>query len=210
MPAILPPLTVKPTTETGRPRVAQTTPAAPLTTAGLASPAARALSKASDYSATGAAPRTTLDGAIRRPTPAMPGRAPERYSSVMSRESLRLVEAAYDALTERGVEAFAVYWADDIEWQAIGGRFRGGDAGRAYLQEWFSYFDDLTTEALEFMDLGTDRVVVWIRISGRGRSGIEPPPEYFATVVELRDGKIARAVEYPTLADALEAASASR
>ena len=31
-----------------------------------------------------------------------------------------------------------------------------------------------------------------------------------ATVVELRDGKIARAVEYPTLADALEAASASR
>jgi ketosteroid isomerase-like protein len=140
-----------------------------------------------------------------------PGPAPERYSSVMSRESLRLVEAAYGALADRGFKAFAGYWDDDIEWQAIGGRFHGRDAGRAYLQEWSSSFDDLTTEALEFIDLGNDRVVVWVRISGRAKgSGIEPPPEYFATVLELRNGKIARAVEYPTLAEAVEAASASR
>jgi ketosteroid isomerase-like protein len=129
----------------------------------------------------------------------------------MSPESLRLVEAAYDALADRGVEAFAEYWADDIEWHALGGRFRGADAGRDYLQEWVEYFDDLTTEVLEFIDVGNDRVAVWVRISGRAKgSGIEPPPEYFATVVELRDGKIARAVEYPTLAEAVEAASASR
>jgi ketosteroid isomerase-like protein len=127
----------------------------------------------------------------------------------MSRETLSLVEDAYAALADRGLEAFADYWADDIEWLAIGGRFRGVDAGRTYLQEWFSYFDDLTTEALEFIDLGDDRVVVWVRISGRARgSGIEPPPEYFATVIELRNGKIARAVEFPTLAEAVEAASA--
>jgi ketosteroid isomerase-like protein len=139
-------------------------------------------------------------------------RPPEGYSSVMSRESLRLVEAAYEALADRGFEAFAGYWDDDIEWQAIGGRFRGGDAGRAYLQEWSSSFDALTTEALEFIDVGNDQVVVWVRISGRakGSGGIEPPPAYFATVVELRNSKIARAVEYPTLAEAVEAASASR
>jgi ketosteroid isomerase-like protein len=129
----------------------------------------------------------------------------------MARESLSLVEAAFDALAVRGPEAFADYWADDIEWLAIGGRFRGWDAGRAYLQEWFSYFDDLTAEALDFVDLGGDRVVVWVRISGRARgSGIEPPPEYFATLIELRHGKIARAVEYPTVAEAVDAGSASR
>lgn len=129
----------------------------------------------------------------------------------MSPEPLRLVEAAYGALEDRGVAAFADYWANDIEWHAIGGRFRGGDAGRAYLQEWFTYFDDLTVEALEFIDVGNDRVVVWVRISGRATgSGIEPPPAYFATLVEIRDGRIARAVEYSTLPEAVEAASAGR
>jgi ketosteroid isomerase-like protein len=129
----------------------------------------------------------------------------------MSRESVRLVEAAYEALADRGFGAFAGYWDDDIEWQAIGGHFRGGDAGRAYMQEWSRFFDDLTTEALEFIDVGNDRVVVWVRISGRAKgSGIEPPPAYFATLVEVRNGKITRAVEYSTLAEAIEAASASR
>jgi ketosteroid isomerase-like protein len=141
----------------------------------------------------------------------MPGTRSERYSPVMSRESVRLVEAAYEALAERGFGAFADYWDDDVEWQAIGGRFRGGDAGRAYMQEWSRSFDDLTTEALEFIDVGNDRVVVWVRISGRAKgSGIEPPPAYFATLVELRNSKITRAVEYSTLAEAIEAASASR
>jgi hypothetical protein len=87
----------------------------------------------------------------------------------MSEENVELVEAAYDAFATSGVEAFSAYWADDIEWEAIGGRFRGGDAGRAYMQEWFKYFEDFTVEALEFIDAATDRVVVWVRIGGRVR-----------------------------------------
>ena len=100
--------------------------------------------------------------------------------------------------------------SDDIEWQAIGGRFRGANAGRTYLQDWFRHFDDLAVEVLEFIDLGNDRVVNWVRLRGRSKgSGIEPPPAYFATVIELRDGKIARAVEYATLEEAVQAASVS-
>jgi ketosteroid isomerase-like protein len=125
----------------------------------------------------------------------------------MSEENLKLVKTAYDVFATSGPEAFSDYWTDDIEWEAIGGRFRGGEAGRAYMREWFNYFDDFTFETLELIDAGNDRVVVWERISGRARGGgIEPPPEYFAVVFELRNGKIARAVEYPTLAEALEAA----
>jgi hypothetical protein len=36
----------------------------------------------------------------------------------------------------------------------------------------------------------------------------EPPPEYFATAIDLRNGKIVRVVEYPTLEGAVEAGSA--
>jgi ketosteroid isomerase-like protein len=126
----------------------------------------------------------------------------------MTHESVRLVEAAYGALADRGLEAFADYWTDDIEWHAIGGSFRGREAGRAYLGEWFEHFDDLTVETLDLIDAGNERIVVWVRISGRSTgSGIEPPPAYFATVVELRDGKIARAAEYQTLEEAVDAAS---
>jgi ketosteroid isomerase-like protein len=130
---------------------------------------------------------------------------------MMSSESVRLVEAAYGALADRGVDAFAEYWSDDIEWQALGGGFRGRQSGRAYLGGWFEHFDDLTTEVLDLVDVGNERIVVWVRISGRSTgSGIEPPPAYFATVVEVRDGEIARAVEYSTLEEAVEAASAMR
>jgi ketosteroid isomerase-like protein len=129
----------------------------------------------------------------------------------MSREGVRLVEAAHEALSSRGLEAFAEYWADDVDWQAVGGRWRGKDAGRRYMREWFEFFDDFTTELLEVIDAGDERVVAWIRVSGRAKgSGIEPPPQYFSVVFEVRDGKIARAWEYATLDEAVEAAGASR
>jgi ketosteroid isomerase-like protein len=52
----------------------------------------------------------------------------------MSEENVELVKAAYDVFATSGPEAFSDYWADNIEWEAIGGRFRGRDAGRAYMQ----------------------------------------------------------------------------
>jgi hypothetical protein len=49
----------------------------------------------------------------------------------------------------------------------LGGRRSGVPAGMV------TYFDDLAVEALEFMDVDNDRVVVWVRISGRATgSGI--------------------------------------
>jgi ketosteroid isomerase-like protein len=127
----------------------------------------------------------------------------------MSRASVSTVEAAYEALARDGLDAHARYWADDIEWQATGGSWRGRAAGRRYLQAWFDLFDDFTTETLEIVDAGSDQVAVWIRYSGRVKgSGMEPPPEYFAALIEVRDGKLARAREYATLDEALEAAAA--
>ena len=128
----------------------------------------------------------------------------------MSQENARVIEAAYHALATRGLEAFSAYWAEDIEWQAIGGRWRGVDAGRQYLQAWLDLFDPFTTEPLEVIDAGDDTVVLYLRYSGRAKgSGIEVPPEYFAIVIELRDGRMVRAREYEKREEALEAVGLS-
>src|SRR2546423_14261367 len=109
----------------------------------------------------------------------------------MAPDNVRVLEVAYKALTDRGIEAFSEYWSEDIEWNAAGGSWSGRQAGRKYLQQWYDMFDEFTTEPLEIIDAGTDQVVVLIRYSGRSkRTGMEVPPEYFAILSKLRDGKI--------------------
>jgi ketosteroid isomerase-like protein len=124
----------------------------------------------------------------------------------MSQENVRVVQAAYEALTRSGVEAFSAYWATDVDWQTMRHRWWGRKAGRAYLQELFDLFDDFSTEPLEMIDAGEDRVIVYLRYGGRSkRAGIPVPPEYFAIVIRVRDGEIAQASEYATRREALEA-----
>jgi ketosteroid isomerase-like protein len=124
----------------------------------------------------------------------------------MSQEDVRLVQAAYEALSSGGIDDFAEYWADDIEWRTMRERWNGKEAGRAYLQELYDLFADLTAEPIEFIDAAHGRVVLYLRYGGRSRrSGIAVPPEYFATVLEIRDGKILRGMEYATRGEALEA-----
>jgi ketosteroid isomerase-like protein len=128
----------------------------------------------------------------------------------MSQPNVEVVRAAYDALSSRGLEAFSDYWATDIEWQTMRDRWWGRKAGRAYLQELLDLFDDFTTEPLELIDAGDDRVVVYLRYGGRSkRGGIPVPPEYFAIVIRVRDGEIAQAAEYATRREALDAVGLS-
>jgi ketosteroid isomerase-like protein len=126
----------------------------------------------------------------------------------VSRESVNVVEAAYAVLADSGLEAFAGYWADEIEWRAIGGSWRGRDAGLAYMQAWLDLFEDFITEPVEVIDGGGDHAVIWLRYSGRlKRSGMEVPPEYFAILIEVRDGKMVRAREYATRDEAVDASA---
>ena len=74
------------------------------------------------------------------------------------------------------------------------------------MQEWLDQFDEFATEVVELIDASGERVVTCLRYSGRAkRSGVEVPPEYFAVVIEVRGGTIARAREYAARAEALEA-----
>jgi hypothetical protein len=72
-----------------------------------------------------------------------------------------------------------------------------------------TYFDDLAVEALDFMTSTMTGSWSGFESAGARRAvGSEPPPRVLRPLVEIRDGKIARAVEYQTLAEAVEAASA--
>jgi ketosteroid isomerase-like protein len=125
----------------------------------------------------------------------------------MSRENVEVAQAAWAAWERNGLAGFAEYWADDIDWRAIGGRWHGREAGRAYLQEWLELFDDFKPEPIELIDAGDERVITVLRYSGREkRTGMEVPPGYFVVVNEVRDGKMVTGREYATRAEALEAA----
>jgi ketosteroid isomerase-like protein len=125
----------------------------------------------------------------------------------MSKEGLEVVEAAWEARGRGGLEAFAEYWADDIEWQAIGGRWCGKHAGRAYLQEWIDLFDEFKPEPVEVIDADGEQVITLVRYGGREkRSGVEVPREYFAVFNKVRDGKIVSGHEYASREEAVKAA----
>ena len=70
-------------------------------------------------------------------------------------------------------------------------------------------FDEFRIDPIELIDAGEDKVVAVLRLSGRAElSGVETDLTY-AELDTLRDGKMARARQYWTKAEALEAAGLS-
>jgi ketosteroid isomerase-like protein len=78
---------------------------------------------------------------------------------------------------------------DDTAWTGLAGVARGF---RAWLDTW----EDYQTEVEEFRALDDDRVLVFGRLSGRGKtSGVEVEMR-FVNVVDIRDGKVVRVCLY--------------
>ena len=130
----------------------------------------------------------------------------------MSEENVEVVRRALEAYARAGLDALAEHWTDDVDHRAVEGALddrgpmHGKDALRAYVQDWLDTFDDLSTETIELVDAGEDKVIAVLRVSGRAKlSGVETDLTY-AVVCTIRDGKIADGREYATRDEALEAA----
>jgi ketosteroid isomerase-like protein len=128
---------------------------------------------------------------------------------------VEIVRTALDALAGSGLDAYAEYWTNDIDWRAVEGALddRGPIHGkaemRAYVQDWFDTFDDLKVEPVELIDAGGDKIIAVLRSSGRAKlSGVEVDLTY-AVLLTIRDGKTARGREYWTKEQALDAAGPS-
>jgi ketosteroid isomerase-like protein len=85
---------------------------------------------------------------------------------------------------------------------------QGHDEVRASLARWKGEWDDYQLLAEEFVDMG-DRVVVTVRLGGRGRgSGVEIGARFY-DVYTLRDGKIVRMDQFADRFEAFEAVGPS-
>jgi ketosteroid isomerase-like protein len=129
----------------------------------------------------------------------------------MPGENVDLVRRLFAAYSEGGLDAevLAGLFHPEVVWNpADEAPQHGFDAVRAYMERWESGWEELSTDAEEFIEAG-DRVIVAVHFAGRGRaSGIEVDALLYE-VYETRDGLIVRMDEFADRAEAMAAANIS-
>jgi ketosteroid isomerase-like protein len=133
----------------------------------------------------------------------------------MSRENVARARVAYETLS-RAVETgdFHRFFADhvdlEVEWVPLKGTFdsvevrRGHQGMKDRLAEMFSAIDEPKIAAEEFIDAG-ERMVVAVRMSGRGKASNVPVEALRFQVVTERHGRAVRIEWYATRQEALKA-----
>jgi ketosteroid isomerase-like protein len=117
----------------------------------------------------------------------------------MASANLDLVRSLY-ATWNHG-DFGSVEWADPhIEFVIVGGpdpgSWTGVDGMAEGWRQWLIAWDSYNVEADEYRELDRERVIVFGRMRGRGKtSGVDVETE-FANVLHLRDGKVMRLCLY--------------
>ena len=133
----------------------------------------------------------------------------------MSRENVEVLRSIHAAWA-RG-DYSSVKWAHpEIEYVVADGPTPGRWTGLAGLEEgwrsWLSAWDELRAEAEEYRVLDAERVLVLVKLSGRGKaSGLEVGQIQAkgANLFHVRGGKVTRIVVYFDRSAALEAVGLS-
>ena len=128
----------------------------------------------------------------------------------MSQADVTLVRRLFDAWNDGDMDTVNAFFADDIQWNEIGGRLdRPGSLGREELgQGLASLFDTWQSYRLEPEDLRDveGRVFAIVREVARGRtSGLEVDSRW-GYVISVSGDRITRVEAYRDPAQALEAA----
>ena len=135
-----------------------------------------------------------------------------RDTALVANPSLEEMREDVEAWARGEFDVAFRHWHEDVEWYPdVVGRLEGHDAYRGHdgLRRWSEaiedVFDRVETSVAEVRDLGSRMVVLGTtRVFGKGSGmAVEEP---LAFVLEMRDGKVARAVSYRDHAKALEAA----
>jgi ketosteroid isomerase-like protein len=121
----------------------------------------------------------------------------------MASPNLDLVRAIYAGWERGDYASSAVYAHPDIEFVIADGpspgRWRGGSAATDGYREVLNAWEDFRVTADEYRELDSERVLVLISWSGRGkRSGVEIDKVRAkgAGVYRVRDGKVTEIVHY--------------
>lgn len=128
----------------------------------------------------------------------------------MSKENVELARSGYEILNEGDRDRITELLDPDIEWEIASdapnaGIYRGLDAVRAVIEDWLDAFEELRIEPEEFIDAGSDQVVVLVRDQGRIKGSEARIDHRFAHVWTLRDEKLVRFQSFFEKEQALEA-----
>jgi ketosteroid isomerase-like protein len=140
-------------------------------------------------------------------------RAPVRtaYWARMSRQSIEVAHAAFEAWQQRGFAFLFDFLAADIDWEVRpdlpdAGRYQGHDGVRRLSARFDEVTDERWYRPEEFVPVGADQVVVPLTWGGRGRgSGVNFEERRETWVLTVRAGKIVRVREFATREQALTA-----
>jgi ketosteroid isomerase-like protein len=135
----------------------------------------------------------------------------------MSEENMEAVRRGYELMAAGELEALTGLFSDDAELADTGGlgiagtatgTRRGPEGFLRSIKEAQDAFEDYRVEPEDFIDAG-ESVVVWVRVSGRGRASGMAQEAHVAQLWSLRDGKVIRGEVYRTVEEAVEAAGLS-
>ena len=132
----------------------------------------------------------------------------------MSQENVDVVAAALDAFDRRDRDRLVALLDPNVEWELAGflldqERVRTGpEEVWDYLTFLDEEFEDIRAERGEYVEVG-GRVLVPVRVQGRGRRSGVAGEFSFTSVFTVANGKLLSGRNYPTYAEALEAAGLS-
>jgi ketosteroid isomerase-like protein len=136
-----------------------------------------------------------------------------KYCEPMSEENVKFALDGYARFNAGEKTAELWFYTPDAEYHVAredpdSAIHRGIDAVGRQLAEWVEAYPDLTVTPLEARGNG-DKVFLWVRFSGHGEGSGVPVEMELAHVLTMRDGRVARTVEYTDRAEALEAVGLS-
>jgi ketosteroid isomerase-like protein len=133
----------------------------------------------------------------------------------MSQENVEVVKRFEDSWAAGDLDATLECVHDEVifDWSdSIGpfaGTYRGRDGMVRFWEELREAFEEFSPEALEFIEIESDRVITLDVVRGRGKgSGIQIEAQG-AMLWSFRDGRIAHAKMFQTKDEALQAAGQS-
>ena len=135
----------------------------------------------------------------------------------MSQENVEIVRREYAAFAARDWAALADLCHPEIEYEtlqsapSVSGTYHGLDEITEFFDAWAEPYSEFRVEPEEIIDAG-DHVLTVERHAVRGLKGSDSETwmrQSFACLISLKEGRIWRVQECPTLSQALEAAGLS-
>ena len=132
----------------------------------------------------------------------------------MSVGNIELVRLAVEAANHRDVATLDAIWSEQAEFHSTfaaseGRVFRGRQGIRDYFATLGEVFDDMHVDIEEITEAGEDRLIVVVRVTGRGTGSGANVEQRNGQVWAFVDGKVARVDSYMSRAEAFEAAGGS-